>query len=506
MANRPRTRVPSRARALALLAALASGIAGARAQAEPAAHTAAALPARNVVLITVDALRADRMSLYGHARPTTPRLDAFAREAAVFENFFAVSAHTSPGVVSLLTAQAPPVHAQTTQFSFYDALIPSPLRLLGARGYDVVGYAIRGPTYEGLGFTRGQEGKPSEQLLSELASGGKPFLVWLHARETHLPYQPAPEFAGRFTRGLSLDSPLLRAVRAHTLVLRHPPPGLALRHAGDVAATAGDAEPLRALYDECVASADARVGTWLDEIRALGLLERTIVVVTADHGEELLEHGWVGHASTGYDGKLADELQHVPLIVRLPGGAYAGRYRALASQVDVMPTLLALLGVDGSALAPNEQGESLVPVLRGEAAEVRPWVFAETTRKGWTTPRDEARDRVAAIREGGRWVPVPARVDEAHRAAARRIAHAAALAHLALAEAALARDDAVAVVAQWQALARIQATWGLERSPFYEDDAEWQSLRVRAAELAARAMRCDARGLSLSSRECRADP
>ena len=472
---------------------------------EPRAEAAGA--PWNVLLITVDALRADRMSLYGHSRATTPQLDAFARDAAVFENFFAVSAHTSPGIVSLLTGQAPPVHAQTTQYSHYDALIPSPLRTLAAQGYDTVGYAIRGATYSDLGFTRGQDGKPSEQLLAELALSTKPFFAWLHTRETHLPYQPAPEFAGRFTRGMPLDSPLLRAVREHTFVLRDASVQIPYRHAGAIAASAADAEPLRALYDECVASADASVGALLAQLRASGLLERTIVVITADHGEELLDHGWVGHASTSYDGKLTDEMLHIPLIVRLPGGAHAGRYRALSSQVDLMPTLFALLGVDGAALAHNQQGVSLAPVLRHTQAEVRDSVFAETTRKGWTTPREEAQQRISAVRQrgaGARWEAPSRLLDETHALAASRIVHAAAGQHLTALNEARERGDASAVVARAQAIARLHASWGLERAPFYENDPAWAALRVRAADLAAEAMRCEARGLPLASEACQA--
>jgi arylsulfatase A-like enzyme len=501
----------------------------------------------NVVLITVDALRADRMSLYGNPRATTPQIDAFAREAAVFENFFAVSAHTSPGIVSLLTGQAPPVHAQTTQFSFYDATIPSPLRLLAERGYDVVGYAVRGATYSNLGFERGQDGAPTEELLAQLAQGEKPFFAWLHTRETHLPYEPAPAHAGKFTRGMSLDSPLLRAVREFTFVLRHALPDFPYRHAGTIAARDADQEPLRALYDECVASADARVGAWLAQLRASGLLERTIVVITADHGEELLDHGWVGHASTGYDAKLTDEIVHIPLIVRVPGAKQAGRYRALASQVDVMPTVFELLGVDGSVLSADQQGVSLAPVLRGERAEVREHVFADTTRKGWTTPREEARQRATMLRTHERkvvtsdWGGVgffdlradPAeRIDlsevaapsapelepfvdllnragpvqiVAHISAAGRIVEAAAKRHLVELESARARADVAAVVARWQAIQNLDATWSLERDPFSsgrERTEAWRALRARVADLAAQAIRCDARGRPLTATDC----
>lgn len=298
---------------------------------------------------------------------------------------------------------------------------------------------------------------------------------------------------------MALESPLLRAVRQFSIVLRDASAQIPYRHAGQVAASDADREPLRALYDECVASADARVGAWLAQLRERGLLERTLVVISADHGEELLEHGWVGHASTGYDAKLEDALLRIPLIVRVPGGVHAGRYRALASQVDVMPTLFELLGIAAPELAENQQGVSLAPVLRGEKREVRDFVFAETTRKGWTTPRGEVHDRLVAVRRAGkraRWEPPPARVAAEHRAAAAARAHLAALAE------AFGHGEASAVVARWQAIARIHATWGLERAPFYENDDAWRELRVRAAELASAAMRCEARGLPLDPKGC----
>ncbi len=533
----------SRIAAFSGLVMLACSAGPAPPPARPAAEPPRAAP-WNIVLITVDALRADRMSLYGHPRPTTPHLDDFAREAAVFENAFAVSAHTSPGVVSLLTGQVPPVHAQTTQSSHYDALIPSPLRVLAAQGYDVVGFAVRGATFSDLGFTRGLDGQPAEEFLAERAEDPKPFFAWLHTRETHLPYQPAPALAGRFTRGMPLDSPLLRAVREFTFVLRDARVEISYRHAGAVLASDADREPLRALYDECVASADAKLGAWLAQLRASGLLERTLVVITADHGDELLEHGWVGHASTGYDGKLTDEILHVPLILRLPSGAHAGRYRALVSQVDVMPTVFALLGLDGGALAPHQQGVSLAPVLRGARAEVRDFVYAETTRKGWTTPRSEVAQRISALRTRDRKLIVSAdsgrdlfeafdlaadpgetrnlwRAEadrfrdlrakaaslwDLHERSAAEIVLAAAEVHAAEQKAAVAREDVGAVVARWRAIQSLHATWGYEQRPFHAAPAyaeRWRSLRIGAADLTAAALRCDARGLALGAPECR---
>lgn|GEM_PF-30948 len=152
------------------------------------------------------------------------------------------------------------------------------------------------------------------------------------------------------------------------------------------------------------------------------MLERALVVISADHGEELLEHGWVGHASTGYDAKLEDALLRIPLIVRVPGAAHAGRYRALASQVDVMPTLFELLGIAAPELAENQQGVSLALVLRGKKREVRDLVFAETTRKGWTTPRGETHDRLVAVRRAGSRRPRESRQSIAPRSPKRSAA------------------------------------------------------------------------------------
>jgi hypothetical protein len=136
---------------------------------------------------------------------------------------------------------------------------------------------------------------------------------------------------------------------------------------------------------------------------------------------------------------------------------------------------------------------------------VRDFVFAETTRKGWTTPRDEARERLAAVRRAGaraRWEPAPAGLGAVHRAAASRIVQAAARAHLAALAEAFRRGEASSVMAEWQAIARLHDTWGLERAPFTENDDAWRALRVRAADLGAAAMRCEARGSPLDASGC----
>lgn len=292
-------------------------------------------------------------------------------------------------------------------------------------------------------------------------------------------------------------------------------------HAEDISVTPGDQEPLRALYDECVLSADAKLGMWLDQMKANGLLDRSIVIISADHGEELLEHGWVGHASTSYDGKLTDEILKVPLIIRLPGGRFAGRYKAMTSQVDVMPTVFDLLQVDNSRLAPFQQGHSLLPVLKGSVAESRDHVFAETTFKGWTTPYNEVGYRVSAVRtetkkyvsairpEGetvtafdlradaseshDQWRSKPSeyrvlesqftKLTRQYRDVAAKIVFAAAEAHL------KAIDEGNERASHLRAIGNLEATWGMERFSFLrvpEYRRRWDTIKSRAAAIANR--------------------
>ncbi len=114
----------------------------------------------SVLLITVDCMRPDHMSLYGYGRETTPQLAKFAEESMVFENAFATSGWTSPGVISLLTGYYPPVHGQNGRYSFYDKALTSPLRVLAAEGYDILGQNKSGPTIKGLGIQRGIRPNP----------------------------------------------------------------------------------------------------------------------------------------------------------------------------------------------------------------------------------------------------------------------------------------------------------------------------------------------------------
>lgn len=495
----------------------------------------------SVLLITVDNLRPDRMSVYGHENDTTPYLKRFAQESAVFDRAFSTSAWTAPGIVSLVTGYYPPVHAQSGRFSFYDKEMTAALRVLAEKGYEILGQGIRGPSHQDFGFEQllGKSPDRLESFIEDRINNDKPFFAWAHLRDVHLPYTPSDLNAERFGAS-SRTSEGIEAIRNHKVILRYPERvGVEFKHAGKIEFSTEDVPVVRALYDGEVADVDERLHLALERMRETGLLDRTIVIISADHGEELFDHGWVGHASTGYDGKLYDELIHIPLIIRAPDQSLTGRFGALVQGVDVMPTLFDILGVTATEMEPPMQGISFLPVIKGEQDSVRDFVFTQTTLKGWTTPKEEIAIRVASVRSATHkliWFPTTAgaRVEgydlrqdpdeleniypqkasefkalesayqnwiaDNRSVAAKLVLGGAERRIKNIAEAALGAEGLRAAVDEWLAIQTMDETWGLEPDIFYKYPpyaGSWQAVQRRAAAMIAKAMACKAQGGSL---------
>lgn len=487
----------------------------------------------NVLLITVDCLRPDHMSVYGYERDTTPYLKRFAEEALVFENAFATSAWTSPGIVSMLTGYYTPVHAQNGRFSFYDKDMTSALRAFVEQGYETEGRAIEGPTYTNLGFQRRLKKHGGlEHLIEKKITSAKPFFAWIHTKEPHLPYNASVKSRTRFAGSFEMSEGI-EAIMQHYAIFRPHDVQVKFKHAGKVNFTKQDVPVARALYDAEVADVDERLGRAIERMRETGLLERTILIISADHGEELFEHGWVGHASTSYDGKLYDELIRIPLIIRVPDQSLTGRYQALVQGVDLMPTLFDMLGMDSAKLDPALQGHSLMPLINGKRSSIREYVFMETTRKGWTTPRTQMQHRVSAVRsmdrklirhieqgqtsfeaydlktdpqeskniysrEAGQFRDLEQLLDdwyENNRNVAAALVMSAATTQLAGMAEALQSGNLISATDHWRNIAVMHDTWGLEVTPFYQHEpyrSEWHKLRLSATNQLTQAMRCDA--------------
>lgn len=334
------------------------------------------------------------------AAQSSPNLDALAAGGVLMEEAYATTSWTFPSHVSLFSGQPELVHAVDVDFHRLDAARPTLAEILQAAGYRTAGF-FSGPYLEAqFGFARGFEryeacygprlseasakslqaaerldqaerGGPADELraareadalakqsidfeshrdvsalavseavLSELhraSAAEQPFFVFAHFFDPHYDYVPPDPFGATFDpdyRG-ALDG---RDFYTSPAISTPDPerPGARVRTVG-----ARDLEHVQSLYAAELAWTDAQIGTILAELKRLGLAERTLVVVLADHGDEFFEHGGIGHRTT-----LFEELVRIPLILRLPGELPRGaRVRGLVSTVDVLPTVLELLEV-----------------------------------------------------------------------------------------------------------------------------------------------------------------
>lgn len=337
-------------------------------------------PPPNVLVITLDTVRLDRLGIYGAARPgITPRLDAFAEQCVVFDNAFANSSFTPPTHASIFTSLYPAEHG-LMWWNRKLADVPTAAEMFLAAGYRTLAFTpLR--TLFALGLDRGfkqaldvplKSREPvvladadainAEAIPALTARDGRPFFAWLHYYDAHRPYgRQGPEWSGRFTDD---DDPSIGADESWYQLTpeRRAALGLSERQA----------QLVKDHYDGGLAYLDDRLGQMLDALERAGVLENTIVVLIADHGEVLDEHveEWFAH-----DPYLVDENIHIPFLVRLPGAKHAGlRVSGLVSQVDVLPTLLDLAGV--AALPGRMSGRSLRPLIEGRASDVR-WVYAD---------------------------------------------------------------------------------------------------------------------------------
>ncbi len=350
----------------------------------------------NLVLVSLDTLRADRLSYYGRTqRATTPLLDELARESVVFEDCLASSTLTGPSHLSLFTGQFAERHGLRENGPRVEP--PYTLAsLLAEAGYRTAGFTGGGFLRESFGLAHGFEtyrarGGPKAlfkrtfatslpfalEWLAEPRAG--PFFLFLHGYDPHCPYEAPPGPLGRLAR---VDPPPFdpsgRCGEADYVPL------LAEGRFGE-----RELLYLEDLYDALVLGADQSLAPFVAKLRESDLLDRSIFVFTSDHGEGLGEHGWIGH------GRLWDEQARVPLFIRFPDGRHARRIAEPVASVDLLPTLLDALGVP---LPAGVQGESLMPLVRGVPFEPRrPRVV---TVGDESTVRFDARFKIAFRAEG----------------------------------------------------------------------------------------------------------
>ncbi len=323
----------------------------------------------NVLIYLIDTLRADHLGVYGYPRPTSPEIDRFAADGVLFENAQAQSSWTRPTVVSLLTGLRPRAHGVNRRQDAVPAGIDTLAELLAADGYQTAGFVTNGNAGPNFGLDQGFEQfrhllesadtrerhRLSDHLnlwlfdwLENQRSEDRPFFLYAHASDPHAPYTPPEPFRRRFAPGVDPAIGDLENVRA--VFQGGRPPGETTR------------QDLVDLYDAEIAFNDHHFGRLIERLKELGLYESTLIILVADHGEEFLDHGGWEHGITLYGEQL-----HVPLILKLPGGRFAGtRIAATVGQVDVVPTILELLSI---APPPALDGTNLLAAAAGLGAE-----------------------------------------------------------------------------------------------------------------------------------------
>jgi arylsulfatase A-like enzyme len=357
-----------------------------RARADPLRQAAAGM---NVVFIILDAARAGELSGYGYPRATTPQIDRLAAEGVLFERAYTPAVYTLAAMSSVWTSQYPERHHDAASFS--EPLARGRLtlaQLLSAQGIQTAGF-VANPIAGGLngldrGFAEfhevwrevGSQGDSFRPLVPNWfkANKSRRFFAYVHFREPHFPYDPPAPFAARF----GPDTPLTKAQRRDTAFFTDI-------NQGRRAMSDAEREHLVRLYDGSLAFADDEIGALRKALEAEGLLDRTVIVVAADHGEGLMEHGWIGH-----NVQLYETLTHVPLVVRFPAGKGPAQTRvtSFVSLLDLAPTIADLFGVMGRGGSEREfQGRSLLDVIAG--APGRPAVLSRTV---WDRPRYALRD------------------------------------------------------------------------------------------------------------------
>jgi arylsulfatase A-like enzyme len=345
----------------------------------------------SAIIVLVDTLRADHLSAYGYARPTSPQFDRLAAESTLFERAYSQAACTFPSVNSLLTSRPAPLFwGQPGKRMGIPADVPTLAATFQVRGLATL--AVSASPVVRLNPTRfnphggfdsgfdifdeqclwGDARCVTARALELLAKTRGPFFAYLHYMDPHGPYRPPPARRRRFAPAYRGDFDFVGAGDPDPIA-RGLRPG-----AEAIALGASDRDYLVALYDEEIAWWDESLGQLLRALRERGWLERSALVVAADHGEAFLEHGKVKHCHSVFD-----EETRTPLLMRLPGVS-PRRIAGPVENLDIGPTLLQALGF---AAEPAFAGRSLLPELLGEPAAMRTAVAAQGSLRSLTDGR-----------------------------------------------------------------------------------------------------------------------
>lgn len=348
----------------------------------------------NIILYVLDSLRADHLSCYGYPRETSPHIDQITADGVLFENAFSQTTWTRPSAASILTSTYPSVNGLIYRTDSFPSQLTTLPEMLKAEGLLTAGVSTIGNVSSVLGFAKGFDRfvdlykrkelyrtrdfistakerlthEDVNQIVLPLAEDmNVAALSWLEAHrkqdqflllwaiDTHDPYNPPPgfdKFCDPHYRGKidgSRDS---------------------LRHAR----SKEDVQRLVDLYDSEIFYNDYCIGQLVDHLKEIDAYEDTLLILTSDHGEAFHDdHGNVGHGYIPYE-----ELIHVPLIIKFPNSEHRKtRVSQLVQLIDLMPTILEIIGFSGKDKVSPMQGKSILPTLDGKP--IHKYVYSETS-------------------------------------------------------------------------------------------------------------------------------
>ena len=321
---------------------------------------------QNVVVLLIDTLRADKLKPFNKkTRVKTPVIDALAKQGIVFEVAQSPENWTKPAVASVLTGLHPMTHQQKTG----ESKLPNSALLLSehlkGKGFATGSFIANGYVSDKFGFKQGWDhytnyiretrSVEAKNVFKEAgdwieANKDKRFFTYIQTIDPHVPYDPPDAYTKMYD-----PDPYTGPVRPRmTGILLEK----AKRRPPAVTFTERDKKQIEALHDGEITQHDEHLGAFVERLKTLGLWDKTLLVITSDHGEEFEDHGSWGHGHSIYQ-----ELLRVPLMVRLPGDAQAGRRVAdTVTTMDIPSTVTELLGVDRM---PDDEGKSLVGALHG---------------------------------------------------------------------------------------------------------------------------------------------
>lgn len=319
----------------------------------------------HVVLLDIDTLRADRLGVYGAKPSPSPRIDAWARDAAVFEWAIASAPYTPPSQASIFTGMHPIRHGVWSRHESIPAGLDRLPTILGRLGYQTIGFTGGGYVSRAFGFAEGfdqfddtgLELEPLALAAGEALTGrdtNRPVFLFVHTYHVHTPYDPDDEARRTWTTGLPPPTPGFEASAetmeaARRATWETPPRFL----------PAADLAYSRGLYDGEIAELDRWFDGFVSILDNAGLrADNTLVVLLSDHGEAFGEHGSLLHET------LYLPVTRVPLLLTGPG-VRAGRVGCAVELVDLLPTVIELVGAEPPR-RPTIDGESLVGTLDNE--------------------------------------------------------------------------------------------------------------------------------------------